>query len=170
MKTIAVLTILFLPGTYISASSSCYLIFSSYSLANTKQTLFAMPLLNWEAKAGDSVMSSRFWIYWALTLPLTLTVVSIWLVWLKREALLHGEEDKEARASGGLGKVNLEEVMKTDDWNGKEREAEKPTMPDSTASDENHPGSLWTEMSILPRWMTKRRVMQRDNTCKDSKA
>ena len=34
-------------------------------------------------------MSGSFWIYWAVTLPLTITVVGIWLVWTNRQDVLH---------------------------------------------------------------------------------
>ncbi|MCJ1385495.1 hypothetical protein MMC17_008618 [Xylographa soralifera] len=62
MKTIAVLTMAFLPATWIAA-------------------LFAMPLFNWNGAPGEPIIYDRFWIYWALTLPLTTAVLSIWWVW-----------------------------------------------------------------------------------------
>ena len=62
MKTISVVTMVFLPGTYIAA-------------------LFAIPLFNWGADDGSPVLSSRFWYYWATTLPLTAAVLLCWIVW-----------------------------------------------------------------------------------------
>ena len=41
-----------------------------------------MSMFNWQASGTDRVLSSRFWIYWAVTLPLTLLVFSVWLFWL----------------------------------------------------------------------------------------
>jgi hypothetical protein len=43
------------------------------------------------------VVSSHFWIYWAVTVPLTIIVVLIWRVWLKWERLkeLKREDDLE---------------------------------------------------------------------------
>ena len=62
MKTIAVVTMFFLPGTYIAA-------------------LFAIPVFNWDAGPNVSILSSRFWYYWATTLPLTAIVLLIWVFW-----------------------------------------------------------------------------------------
>ncbi|MCJ1283554.1 hypothetical protein MMC26_002884, partial [Xylographa opegraphella] len=62
MKTIAVLTMAFLPATWVAA-------------------LFAMPLFNWNGTPDEPLVYDRFWIYWALTLPLTAAVLSIWWVW-----------------------------------------------------------------------------------------
>ena len=62
MKTIAVVTMFFLPGTYIAA-------------------LFAIPVFNWDAGPNVSVLNYRFWYYWATTLPLTAVVLLIWVFW-----------------------------------------------------------------------------------------
>ena len=42
-----------------------------------------MSMFNWQAPKGDPVLSSRFWIYWAVTVPLTLTVFLAWLLWYR---------------------------------------------------------------------------------------
>ncbi|KAK6351433.1 hypothetical protein TWF718_004593 [Orbilia javanica] len=76
MKTIAVLTIAFLPGTFVSA-------------------LFAMPVLNWEAKSYSEVMTDKFWVYWAVTLPMTLLVVLAWVAWTKRQSWLNRRDHEE---------------------------------------------------------------------------
>ncbi|KAK3400845.1 hypothetical protein B0T20DRAFT_319446, partial [Sordaria brevicollis] len=52
MKTIAVLTMAFLPATYLS-------------------TLFSMPSLNWDQR-------KHFVIYWAIAIPLTLATFLLW--------------------------------------------------------------------------------------------
>ncbi|KAK4460342.1 hypothetical protein QBC42DRAFT_229727 [Cladorrhinum samala] len=57
MKIIAILTTLFLPGTFIS-------------------TLFAMPLFDWESSSlSDVANGGHFWFYWAITIPLTMLVM-----------------------------------------------------------------------------------------------
>ncbi|KAH8632681.1 hypothetical protein IG631_11315 [Alternaria alternata] len=58
MRTIAIMSVLFLPGTFVSS-------------------FFSMDMLDWQAPKGASVVSYRFWIYWAVTAPLTVVVVSI---------------------------------------------------------------------------------------------
>ena len=62
MKAIALLTMLFLPGTFVSA-------------------IFGMPMFNWDAERERDVVSHRFWIYWAVTVPGTLAVLIVWRLW-----------------------------------------------------------------------------------------
>jgi Mg2+ and Co2+ transporter CorA len=52
MKTVAMVTMVFLPGTFVAS-------------------FFAMPMLNWDATAYNKIVSPRFWIYWIVTVPLT---------------------------------------------------------------------------------------------------
>ncbi|CAG9953769.1 unnamed protein product [Clonostachys rosea f. rosea IK726] len=58
MKTIAIMTMLFLPGTFFAA-------------------LFALPLLKWDE---SNVIQKKFWMYWAFTLPATVLVFIVWKV------------------------------------------------------------------------------------------
>jgi Mg2+ and Co2+ transporter CorA len=60
MKFLALVTLFFLPGTFFA-------------------TLFAVPSLNWSS--DDGVISSRFWIYWAFTLPCTILLVIFYKGW-----------------------------------------------------------------------------------------
>ncbi|KAF2189855.1 hypothetical protein K469DRAFT_762544 [Zopfia rhizophila CBS 207.26] len=66
MKTLAFITTLFLPGTFVA-------------------TVFSMNMFNWEASASDKsssrVVSSYFWIYWVITVPLTVIVATSWRLW-----------------------------------------------------------------------------------------
>ena len=78
MKTIAAVTIVFLPGTFIAA-------------------LFAMPLFQWDAVGDTKVVSNRFWIYWAVTVPLTCLTLLFWVLWTKRQARMHRSSEKRAR-------------------------------------------------------------------------
>ena len=58
MKTIAIMTMLFLPATFFAA-------------------LFSMPLLDWdEAK----VIKAKFWLYWAFSIPTTALVFLTWAI------------------------------------------------------------------------------------------
>ena len=59
MKAIAVLTMCFLPGTFIAI-------------------MFTMPLFAWD---DGITVSEHFWIYWTVTLPLTAAVLTLWRVW-----------------------------------------------------------------------------------------
>ncbi|KAF2120169.1 hypothetical protein BDV96DRAFT_566805 [Lophiotrema nucula] len=60
MKILAAVTTVFLPGAFVA-------------------TLFSMNMFDWFAGDGDSVVSGRFWIYWSITVPLTLMTVGIWV-------------------------------------------------------------------------------------------
>ncbi|KAH8810749.1 hypothetical protein F5884DRAFT_875544 [Xylogone sp. PMI_703] len=83
MKIIAVLTTFFLPGTFMA-------------------TFFAMPLFNWSQPSISQVTSHHFWIYWAVTVPLTLvTIASViaWALWHNRYVLL-----LQSRARDSVGK------------------------------------------------------------------
>jgi hypothetical protein len=98
MKVVAVMTMAFLPGTFIAA-------------------LFSVPSLQWDA---SSVVQDKFWVYWAFTLPLTALVFALWMLltqakelvkrwaWIRR---IHGPrplpQDSDFKAEGndssGLG-------------------------------------------------------------------
>ncbi|KAK3367287.1 hypothetical protein B0T24DRAFT_533967 [Lasiosphaeria ovina] len=58
MKTVAIMTMAFLPATFFAA-------------------LFAVPSLHWDQSV---VVQDTFWVYWAFTLPTTLAVFVIWLL------------------------------------------------------------------------------------------
>ncbi|PMD29435.1 hypothetical protein L207DRAFT_538850 [Hyaloscypha variabilis F] len=95
MKAIALLTMLFLPGTFVAA-------------------FFAMPLFNWEASASSDVLLSRFWIYWAVTVPATVIVLVLWRMWFKFDhwRMTRGESSsfwKDARTWLKSGRPEAEE-------------------------------------------------------------
>ncbi|KUJ23863.1 uncharacterized protein LY89DRAFT_776084 [Mollisia scopiformis] len=60
MKAIAVLTMCFLPGTFLA-------------------TIFAMPLFNWDSNDGPGIKGG-FRLYWAIAIPLTVGVLLIWII------------------------------------------------------------------------------------------
>ncbi|EUC34092.1 hypothetical protein COCCADRAFT_4439 [Bipolaris zeicola 26-R-13] len=65
MRTIAVVTMFFLPPTFISA-------------------VFSMSFFNYtppqDDKAGKWSVSERFWVYWAFAIPLTALTLGIWIL------------------------------------------------------------------------------------------
>jgi hypothetical protein len=75
MKTIAVMTMLFLPATFFAA-------------------LFSTPMLDWH---GPQIIQPRFWIYWAFTLPCTTLVLISWYFISKRQKAQEAKEDLEER-------------------------------------------------------------------------
>lgn len=49
-----------------------------------------MSMFNWQGSSGsdtnDSMVVSTFWIYWAVSVPLTLVVLVGWRVWWYHQA------------------------------------------------------------------------------------
>ena len=78
MKTLAAVTVAFLPGASVAA-------------------LFSMPLFEWDAIDVGMVVSKRFWVYWAVTVPLTFLTLLFWVLWTKRQARLHKVSAKQAK-------------------------------------------------------------------------
>ena len=69
MRTIALVTLIFLPATFVSA-------------------LFSTTFFNFTPASDNGperwVMSQSFWVYWVFAIPLTLMVAGIWLLWHRR--------------------------------------------------------------------------------------
>ena len=72
MKILAFISALFLPGSFVAG-------------------IFSMSVFDWQAGEGGSdnsdgeLASSRFWIYWAVAVPLTIITVLGWAAWWRFE-------------------------------------------------------------------------------------
>lgn len=75
MKTIAILTMVFLPGTAVAS-------------------FFSMTMFNWSADSGQSLASVWLWVYFVAAVPLTAVVLAVWWVCTKRR-------EKELRRKNG---------------------------------------------------------------------
>ena len=84
MKTIAVMTMAFLPGTFFAA-------------------VFAIPSLRWDE---PQVIQDKFWVYWAFTIPFTMFVFGLWF------ALREGDGKKEAYYRRWAEKLGLQRAMR----------------------------------------------------------
>jgi Mg2+ and Co2+ transporter CorA len=62
MKILAAVTTTFLPGAFIAS-------------------LFSTEMFDWSASNATPVVSRRFWVYWSITIPLTVVTVGLWLGW-----------------------------------------------------------------------------------------
>lgn len=77
MKTIAAVTMVFLPGTFVA-------------------TVLALPAFQWQPHHNLAV-HRQFWIYWVITIPLTLLTLLIWLVWSRWKAREELQAEQKAR-------------------------------------------------------------------------
>jgi Mg2+ and Co2+ transporter CorA len=68
MKTIAIMTVIFLPGTFVA-------------------TFFSMNMVDW-APSGDTTpkLSRYMWVYWIVAIPLTVFVLLLWISLSRRES------------------------------------------------------------------------------------
>ncbi|GIZ49970.1 hypothetical protein CKM354_001298500 [Cercospora kikuchii] len=71
-KTISILGLVFLPGTFISAIFS--MSFFNYSLGNDDQP-------------GQWHVSDKIWMFWASAIPVTISVIGVWWLWQRSLAL-----------------------------------------------------------------------------------
>jgi hypothetical protein len=75
MKVISLLGAIFFPGAYIAS-------------------VFSMTFFDFHAQPGEQV-SGRFWIYWVVTIPVTIAIVAIWYVWEKKRDARYDQEDRD---------------------------------------------------------------------------
>ena len=105
MKTLAFITTLFLPATFVAVSPFSLPI-PQATLTNYCQTVFSTGMFNWQSSVPSSssrIVSSYFWIYWAFTIPLTIIVAFSWRLWwawekrcLDQDVLLEIEKIEES--------------------------------------------------------------------------
>lgn len=82
MKTIAVMTMVFLPATFLA-------------------TIFALPVLEWEYK--KDIQIDGFQLYWAVAIPSTAVVFVVWTLVTQRSWILN-KALKHRKRVVGLGK------------------------------------------------------------------
>lgn len=85
MKTLAVVTLIYLPCTTVSS-------------------VLAMPLFDWNAD-GRNVVSPRVWVFFVIAVPLTAITIGIWRVWLTYR--LKGKVEAFDSDSASAGKQSL---------------------------------------------------------------
>jgi hypothetical protein len=61
MRTIASVTLAFLPATFVS-------------------TIFSMSFFNYSPDSGSWTVSDKFWVYWVVAIPITIISVVLWIV------------------------------------------------------------------------------------------
>lgn len=86
MKTIAIVTLTFLPATYVSAILGMN--FFSY---------------NPDTHGGHITYSPDLWLYFVVSIPLTIAVLTIWWVWQRREEMVQDSENLTEKAAESAG-------------------------------------------------------------------
>ena len=77
------------------------------------QTCFAMPILDWKAKTMHEVMTDHFWLYWAVTGPLTLLVMGVVISFSIYQAQQRKREMEKAK-EGAKESLDMYDVEKND--------------------------------------------------------
>ncbi|KAH8595940.1 hypothetical protein B0O99DRAFT_594231 [Bisporella sp. PMI_857] len=88
MKIISLLGAIFFPGVYLAS-------------------VFSMTFFNFQADNPGPQLSDKFWIYWAVTLPLTILFVGVWYVWEKKREARYEMEDKDLEK----GSEDMEKII-----------------------------------------------------------
>ncbi|KAI9649436.1 hypothetical protein NHQ30_002012 [Ciborinia camelliae] len=97
MKTIAILGIVFLPGTFIAVRRFPRPIFpADGDSKKTLQSILSTTLFDFhDATTLASAVSPRFGIDWAITFPVTLFILSVWYLWERKRIRMNEEEENE---------------------------------------------------------------------------
>jgi len=64
-----------------------------------------MPILDWRARSMDNVMTNHFWVYWAITIPLTLVAMLVVGVYGIVQERRKRDAARDARNIAGLKQV-----------------------------------------------------------------
>jgi hypothetical protein len=99
MKTISVLGLVFLPGTFICVCASHPFPSPKKQTNLYPKSLFSTTFFNFTPGSDTSpqqwVMSDKFWVYFAVAVPITLITIACWFWWTNVSA--------KRAATGGPG-------------------------------------------------------------------
>ncbi|KAM7218325.1 hypothetical protein V8F06_006248 [Rhypophila decipiens] len=94
MKTLALVTAVFLPPTFVA-------------------TLFSMSMFDWQAGQASSSGASgqtvvpQFWIYWAISIPMTVLILLAWRIWWHFQKKSYERQFQKHVGAEGREKVSL---------------------------------------------------------------
>jgi hypothetical protein len=66
------------------------------------KTLFSMTMFDWNPSDGSHIVSPYIWIYWAISVPLTVIGILVWRVWWRMEDAKHSSQMAKAKYDYGL--------------------------------------------------------------------
>ncbi|KAF7959731.1 hypothetical protein EAE96_001341 [Botrytis aclada] len=92
MKTIAILGILFLPGTFVAS-------------------ILSTTFFDFQNESGlRAAVSPSFWIYWAITVPVTLIILVFWYLWeRKRDERFIRERNEREETEDLASEIDLDD-------------------------------------------------------------
>lgn len=62
--------------------------------------------------SSPPVVSPQFWIYWAVTGPVTIAIVLLWYIWEKRREKRYREEDSELEKGVQTMELQIHSAMR----------------------------------------------------------
>jgi hypothetical protein len=105
MKTIAVLTLTFLPGTFIAVSPLLRTPSKPHT-NNPSQSFFSMnDAFTFNPEPGAPIASPNLWIFFAVTIPVTIATYGLWLWW-------HGFSQTRHKVRHEQGLKDVEKELK----------------------------------------------------------
>lgn len=109
-KTIALLGAVFLPGAYLaSVFSMTFFNFQSNGDDNSDSPPSSASN---SSNSTQSVVSPKFWIYWAVTIPVTIVIVGVWFVWERNRERKYQEEDTELAKGVETMEMEIQSAMR----------------------------------------------------------
>lgn len=86
MKTISLLGAIFFPGAFLASVFST----SFFDFSPASQDAAGA-----SADSAMAMVSSKFWIYWVITIPVTMAIVGVWWIWERKRDERYEREDKD---------------------------------------------------------------------------
>ena len=114
-KTIALLGAVFLPGAYLASVFSMTFFNFQNASSSSGSSSGSSPDNSTSLSQDNSnppVVSSQFWIYWAVTIPMTIIIVLIWYIWEKRREKRYQEEDTELEKGVETMELQIQSAMR----------------------------------------------------------
>jgi hypothetical protein len=65
-----------------------------------------------DSSSQPSVVSNQFWIYWVVTVPLTIVIVLSWYIWERRREKRYAEEDSALEKGVESMEIQIQSEMR----------------------------------------------------------